>query len=220
MSKMFDALTAVQRAPALASPARATAPTMATTSRAGMSSPATRFPTVDMGQEMVRLYHQLDHLLPAGFRTIQFIAARAGEGTSTVVSEFARVAEARFDQRVLVLSGVAPVLSPEPRGGARSAAALDDSSTEPAGPPPDIWRDFQGTYDLVILDSPPATAGANGLGMSGLVDGVVMVVSAGAVRWPVVKRTKDSIEASGGRLLGVVFNRRRYYIPEFVYRQL
>jgi len=31
---------------------------------------------------------------------------------------------------------------------------------------------------------------------------------------------KKQILLNGGNILGVVFNKRRYYIPEFVYKQI
>lgn len=79
------------------------------------------------------------------------------------------------------------------------------------------WDGIRRSHDLVIVDAPPATKSTEGLTLGAQVDGVILVVEADATRWPVALRTKKNILRSGGRLLGVVFNRRRHYIPAFLY---
>jgi len=49
---------------------------------------------------------------------------------------------------------------------------------------------------------------------------VVLVLAAEETRWPVAERVKDNIERSGGRVLGIALNKRRYHIPAFVYQRL
>src|SRR5665647_580886 len=51
-----------------------------------------------------RLYQNLETLLPdTTKKIIQFIGSQEGEGTSTVVQEFARAANIKFGKRVLLL---------------------------------------------------------------------------------------------------------------------
>jgi len=52
------------------------------------------------------------------------------------------------------------------------------------------------------------------------VDGVVVVVEAEKTRWQVVENLKQKIENRGGNILGIVFNKRRFYIPDSIYRKL
>jgi Mrp family chromosome partitioning ATPase len=47
-----------------------------------------------------------------------------------------------------------------------------------------------------------------------------MVLAAGKTREHVAKRAKQEIEGTGGKILGVVLNRRRFRIPEWIYRWL
>jgi Mrp family chromosome partitioning ATPase len=53
-----------------------------------------------------------------------------------------------------------------------------------------------------------------------MVDAVVLVVKHGGTRREVVKRAKETIERSGGKILGVVLNKRKFPIPEFLYKRL
>jgi Mrp family chromosome partitioning ATPase len=52
------------------------------------------------------------------------------------------------------------------------------------------------------------------------VDGVLLVLEAGKTRRHVAIRAKKELEEAGGKLLGVVLNKRRYHIPERVYKRL
>jgi len=51
-------------------------------------------------------------------------------------------------------------------------------------------------------------------------DGMVIVVEAGRTRWPVVQHMREQFELAGGKVFGVVLNKRRYYIPNWIYKRL
>jgi Mrp family chromosome partitioning ATPase len=40
------------------------------------------------------------------------------------------------------------------------------------------------------------------------------------VRVQIVERTKERLEEVNARILGVVLNKRRFYIPSWLYRQI
>jgi len=84
----------------------------------------------------------------------------------------------------------------------------------------DLWKKLKERFDLILVDSPAATVSPNGIAISRNVDGVVLVLEAEKTRWPVAESVKDKITNNGGKILGVVFNKRRYYIPEFIYKNL
>jgi Mrp family chromosome partitioning ATPase len=83
-----------------------------------------------------------------------------------------------------------------------------------------LWNKLKERFDLILVDSPPATSSPDGIAISRNVDGVVLVLEAEKTRWPVADSVKDKITNNGGKILGVVFNKRRYYIPEFIYKKL
>ena len=49
---------------------------------------------------------------------------------------------------------------------------------------------------------------------------MVLVLEAGKTRKQVAVRAKQELEEAGGKLLGVVLNRRKFYIPEWIYKRL
>jgi capsular exopolysaccharide synthesis family protein len=75
-------------------------------------------------------------------------------------------------------------------------------------------------FDYVLFDSAPIGVHPEGLILCNKVDAVVLVVKHGKTRREVVRRTKEMIERAGGSMLGVVFNKRTFPIPSFLYRRL
>jgi protein-tyrosine kinase len=75
-------------------------------------------------------------------------------------------------------------------------------------------------FDLIVVDSPAILTDAFGMALAKLADGSVLTVEAERTRAPVALECKHLIESSGGRLLGAVMNKRRFYIPEGLYRML
>jgi len=75
-------------------------------------------------------------------------------------------------------------------------------------------------YDTVIIDAPPILNSPETAPMTAFVDGVVIVVQAGKTKREVVSRSMESIKKFEGNVLGVVLNRKKYYIPDFLYRRI
>lgn len=61
-------------------------------------------------------------------------------------------------------------------------------------------------YDLVIIDTPPLTVAADATILGKVVDGLLLVVRPSLVNLSSLESTKDLLEQSGQRLLGMVFN--------------
>jgi Mrp family chromosome partitioning ATPase len=74
-------------------------------------------------------------------------------------------------------------------------------------------------FRWIVVDAPPVTALAQSGGWIGLSDGVVLVVQASRTRWEAAQHAVRIIEDSGGRVLGAVLNRRKFYLPEAIYRR-
>ncbi len=83
-----------------------------------------------------------------------------------------------------------------------------------------LMQEVRSRYDLVIIDAPPFAETSNALLLSSIADGVVLIVEAGKTRWQAIRHDINRITAHGAEVLGVILNRRRYYIPEFIYRRL
>jgi capsular exopolysaccharide synthesis family protein len=85
---------------------------------------------------------------------------------------------------------------------------------------PEFLEDAFKIYDTVIIDAPPVIECPETPPMTGFVDGVVMVVQAGRARRETVARSLERIAKFKGDVLGIVLNRKKYYIPEFLYKRI
>lgn len=83
-----------------------------------------------------------------------------------------------------------------------------------------FWEPLKERFDLIIVDSPPATLFPGASAIAAQVDGVMLVVEAEKTRWQVALSIKERIIKGGGTILGIVFNKRKYYIPQYVYKYL
>jgi Mrp family chromosome partitioning ATPase len=207
--------------------------------------------SLDMEEEMISLHHSIESvLLEPRKKIIQFIGSTEGEGTSTIVREFARVSALRFGETVLLMDA-------DPYGPARSLffnqkPGCGWNEVVQKGDPIDkalyqientslfvtpvsrtsvpayqtfdspemltFLEEVRKRFDLVLIDSSPANTSPDGLGLSQKVDGIVLVVEAEKTRWPVVESVKERITKRGGKILGIVLNKRRYHILNFIYR--
>lgn len=201
----------------------------------------------DFENEMIALYQSIESRLPdLDRKVILFLSAKEGEGTSTIVREFARIAARKMGKTVFVLDSghdshqqciflhIIPESDQEgtATGNSSSRDAMDlemcplDMSL---GHRPlnfyssniaNFWDSLRQKYDLVLVDSSSASSSPDGIEISRGVDGVILVVEAEKTRWQVVENLKEKIENSGGNILGMVFNKRRFYIPESIYQRL
>jgi capsular exopolysaccharide synthesis family protein len=75
-------------------------------------------------------------------------------------------------------------------------------------------------FDWVIIDGPPLTASPEAASLASVSGGAVLVVRAERTRQEVVEESKRVLGASEVDLIGAVLNRRKYHIPDFIYRRL
>ncbi len=76
------------------------------------------------------------------------------------------------------------------------------------------------SFDWVLFDCPPVNAYPDAAEIAAACTATVLVVRSGRTRREIVIDAKRRLEQAGARVAGVVLNRRRYYIPEALYRWL
>ena len=203
-----------------------------------------------MDREMFCLYQNIESLLPTPAKTILFIGLQGGEGASTIVHDFARMATAKLDKSVLIMDAAHHNPSQHQffdiNGGAgwkdiMGKGSVVDKPCRQAGntklflvpispqhvltshvndhPAATGFLDgLKNKFDFILIDSSPAATSADSIAISRFADGVVLIVEAGRTRKQVVENVKNKIVRNGGNILGVVFNKRKYYIPELIYQ--
>jgi protein-tyrosine kinase len=206
--------------------------------------------------EMVALYYNIDALRTSESPVVlQFVAARPGEGTSTVARGFAAFAASEEGSAVLLIDGschgaqshgAPPVLGRAARPSLAELARAGepiDGAIEPgralanlhearlADHPNSLLHTNGGVwtgvlaqarqhYRFTVLDSPALSTNPDTVVLARGCDGIVLVVEAETTRGPVAQAAIETIERFGGKVLGIVFNKRRLYIPRWIYRRL
>jgi len=75
-------------------------------------------------------------------------------------------------------------------------------------------------YKVIILDLPSISEGVDALKSSAIADGILYVIESEKVRREVMKHIKEKLNTAGAKLFGVVLNKRRLYIPKWLYHRL
>jgi protein-tyrosine kinase len=75
-------------------------------------------------------------------------------------------------------------------------------------------------FDHVVIDAPPLSGFPESIVLSRKADGVILVVEAGRTRRRAGLWAKQQIEDAGGKILGVVLNKRKFHIPNWLYRHI
>jgi Mrp family chromosome partitioning ATPase len=75
-------------------------------------------------------------------------------------------------------------------------------------------------YQYIIIELPSLSEGASTIRSAKLADGVILVIQAEKVRREVAQRTYEKFEKAGVKLFGVVLNKRKQYIPEWIYSKI
>lgn len=84
----------------------------------------------------------------------------------------------------------------------------------------DFWNELKDMFDEIVLDSPAVAASRLGLLLSSYADGTAVVVEAERTRAPVIDAMMKNLTDMGANILGAVFNRQKYYVPNWLYRRL
>jgi capsular exopolysaccharide synthesis family protein len=136
-----------------------------------------------------------------------------GRGLTSALLEGVSLADVARPTRVaglsLVTSGPLPPNPAELVGGKRMRELLDGATAD---------------FDLVVCDSPPVIAVADGVALAAQCDGVILIVRAGTVSHDVIRRATEQIQAVKGKILGVLLNdvdldRDGYYYRYYRYYQ-
>lgn len=81
-------------------------------------------------------------------------------------------------------------------------------------------KSLQPSFHYLLFDAPPVLSYPETSVLASHVDGVLLVVRALSTRREAVARARDTLLKSGCNVIGVVLNRYKYSIPEFVYRRV
>jgi len=178
------------------------------------------------------------------------VSCRRGEGVSTVTASLATVLSHRIKGRILLVdaNSAAPTVHRLFRvhrapgftdimanGQKRVVQRVADQRFDivaagkmngevPQAFESDGFRRFLNLagihYRLIVIDMPPLFETSHAARLAGLCDGIILVVEAEQARREVAREAKQELLRWKADLVGVVLNKRRFYIPKWLYRKL
>ncbi|GIW43756.1 MAG: tyrosine protein kinase [Candidatus Binatia bacterium] len=208
--------------------------------------PALTDPAAAIQEDYQRLRASvLSMTVPAGLHTLLLVSAQHREGTTTVALGLALALARERDSRVLLMeanlrSPSLRHLLPVPTSYGLSDYALGRAAPEaivtrvdewnlsviPAGTQPattvaveaieTLLARLQPQFDFVVIDGPPVNVYADAAVIGSKVDGVILVFEADRTPVTDAEAAKRQLDRVGARILGVVLNRQRSYIPAFL----
>lgn len=84
----------------------------------------------------------------------------------------------------------------------------------------DFWKGLLELADTIIIDAAPLQSSSDGLLLAAKSTVSVVVIEAEKTPPEVVQNLCKMLKSAGAKVAGAVMNRRRYHIPEAVYRKL
>jgi protein-tyrosine kinase len=183
---------------------------------------------------------------------IQFVGSQVGEGTSTLIREFALTAARHSNKPVLLVEAdfnqpsqnqaFSVETKPPMEHVLKEGKALDGVISQVEGSnlflaslsskvqrsltdrsffgSTDMWKTAREQFSLILIDSSPVSVTSDSLAICETVNGVVLVLEAEKTRSAVVRSVKKQILMREGNLLGIVFTKRKFHIPKFIYKFL
>ena len=80
-----------------------------------------------------------------------------------------------------------------------------------------IFNELRQHFSLIIIDCQPIEPDPGTIYLAGKAGNVLMVLESEVSRREVVENNKKRLENMGGKIIGAVLNRRRFYIPSWLY---
>jgi protein-tyrosine kinase len=183
---------------------------------------------------------------------IQFIGSQAGEGTSTLIREFALMVAEDSSKPVLLVEAdfkrpsqakaFAIKTKPPLDFALKEGKALDGviSQTEQSNlflatlssqffrsltersffHSTDMWKTARSQFSLILIDSSPVSVSPDSLAICETVNGVILVLAAEKTRAAVAQNVKRQILSREGNLLGIVYTKRKFHIPQSIHKLL
>ena len=203
--------------------------------------------------ELLALAQNIAARLPNPYeKVIQFIGPQEGEGTSTLIREFALTVAKNSSKPVLLVETDFKRPSQNHAFGMEEKSPLDfalkegkaldaaisqtaqsnlflatlsshffRSLTERSSfHSTDVWKNARSRFSLILIDSAPVSTSSDGLALCEFVNGVVLVLAAEKTRAAVAQNAKKQILNREGNLLGIVYTKRKFHIPDCIHKLL
>jgi hypothetical protein len=154
---------------------------------------------------------------------IAFTSANAGEGVSYVSRQISSQLGLSGSGSALYVSS-ADVCNQDWMRGPKYFDAFPKNEEIPSRTSWDDWRGkvtrLRGLHRYSIIDCPALSTSSDVLSLAPHVDGVVVVVAANQTHKSQIANVERQVKMVNGKILGYVLNKRKYMVPDWLYKRL
>lgn len=75
-------------------------------------------------------------------------------------------------------------------------------------------------FDYIIFDSAPILTSPETALLAKMASGLILIVESGVTKWEVAKVAKKQLENNNVNILGAILNKKKHYIPDFIYNKI
>jgi hypothetical protein len=154
---------------------------------------------------------------------IAFTSASSGEGVSYVSKKIASQLSASSSGSALYLSSAQLCGDSWSDGASR----LDGCATNDERGSRTAWEDWRSKvtrlracYRYSIIDCPSLSASSDALSLAPHMDGIVIVVAANDTHKAQIANVERQIQMVNGKILGFLLNKRKYMVPDWLFKRL
>lgn len=196
-------------------------------------------------RSMGTLFQSMSSQMPDSGRKVLFVASSyKEEGATTIAWELSRYITDTIKKNVLFVDYADAQKGASLLDVARGKARIEDAVTKITNGEgqlsvarladeiesggivaymDDLSKVFAGlknNFDYVIMPASNIILEMSHLSLSRLADGTVFVIEADRTRAPVAKQALQNLKNAGAKIVGVVLNKRYYYIPKWLYSRM
>jgi hypothetical protein len=170
------------------------------------------------------ILHSFFHRLETGEGVaIAFTSANAGEGVSYVSKKIASQLSASCSGSALHISSAQ--LCDEMWGNRINRLdGLANGETFVSKTPWEDWRTkvtrLRSSYRYSIIDCPALSTSTDVLSLAPHLDGIVVVVAANETHKAQIANVERQIQMVNGKILGYLLNKRKYMVPDWIYKRI
>lgn len=164
------------------------------------------------------------------FQTVMITGVDKGHGASTTAYNLAYEFCRSTSLKVLLVDGNGTESAGKNDIGKILQKPLTDSlfvvhasfneGTNPLARIQEQLKEMRNQFSYILFDVPPVMQVPEVLGLVPHVDLVMVVIQASRVKWQVLDKLKKTLLEAQPREIGVILNRKKYYIPANLYRRV
>lgn len=83
-----------------------------------------------------------------------------------------------------------------------------------------ILKKLSEEFRYIIIDGDSIYSNNNTIEIAAKTDAVILVIQAEETRWEVAQAAQKRLSQAGANIIGCIFNNRKYYTPNWIYKKL